>query len=413
MKLYKALLAIGVVSLAAAACGTSSKAGSAASRGASSTSAGASASSSQATGSSPYIVGISTDLSGPAAAFGAQEATMAQAMFAQVNASGGINGHKVDVIVKDNQNNPNQAILDAKAFVAAHANVMMFGPTATTMTAIQPFGAKTLIVDFGSGYKPPVPSNIFSISPYDSSPLGATLRFLKQQGDRRVGLLSSNDAAGSIAQQEVESVVKGSYGQSLGMSLAGAVTFDPSNPDVTPEISQILSSKPQAVISWVSGGPANVVAKGFTQESTSNIPLIVSWANGSVKFAHSTSSFNPTDLYAPVFKAILWKQLPASDRYATLGRQANMLLESYAHQTLDEGGVLAYDPVKMVTLALAKGGTSLSAQVSALEHVSNYQGMEGTYNITVTDHKGESSLQNDALVIAHIVNGSYVLPSAA
>ncbi len=404
MKRYKVAASVGGLALLAAACGSTNKQGTAVST---------STPASSTAGGSPYVVGVSTDLTGPAAAFGAQEASMAQAMFAKINSSGGIHGHKVEVIVKDNQNNPNQAILDAKAFVAAHANVMMFGPTATTMTAIQPFGAHTLIVDFGSGYTPPVPSNIFSISPYDSSPLGATLRFLKQKGLSRVGLLSSNDAAGSIAQQEVESVLKGSYGQSLGMKLAGAVAFDPTNPDITPELANVLGSKPQALISWVSGLPANVVAKAFTQESTSNIPLIVSWANGSLKFAQSTASFNPKELFAPVFKAILWNKLPSTDPYAVMGKNANALIESSAHQPLDEGGVLAYDPVNMVVRALTEGGTNLSAEVNALEHVVNYQGMEGVYNITSTDHKGEKSLQNNSLVIAQVENGTYVVPPGA
>lgn len=361
----------------------------------------------------PFVVGVSTGITGPAAAFGAQEAAMAKVLFAHINATGGIDGHQVKLIVKDNGNSPQQAVLDAQAFVAAHANVMMFGPTAGVMTAVQPFAAHTLIVDFGSGYVPPTPSNVFSVSPYDASPLGATMRFLKAQGDVTVGLINSNDTAGEIAAKEVRTVLTGSYGRSLGMKYSSAVTFDPTSPDVTPELSQLLSSHPQAIISWVSGTPAVAVAKDFTQLVTSNIPLIVSWANGSLTFARSTTSFNPTNLYAPVFKAILWQQMPSSDFYAKLGKQLNSQLETAIGQPLDEGGVLAYDPVQMVVRALKEGGTSLSAQVRTLESVRNYQGLEGTYTITPTDHKGEPSLLNNSLVIAKIVNGGYQVVAAS
>lgn len=393
----KTALPIAAMVIVAAACGNS---------GSKSTSSG-----SQPT-KSAYVVGISTDLSGPASAFGAQEATMAQMLFNRLNTTGGINGHPIQVIVKDNANQPLQAILDAKDFAAAHANVMMFGATGTTMTAVQSFGSSTLLVDFGSGYVPPTPSNIFSISPYDSSPLGATLRWLKSRSISTVGLISSNDASGQTAAKEVTAAVTGSYGSGLGITLQKAVSFDPLTPDVEPELTQLLTNKPGAVISWVSGTPAAAVAKSFTQLSTGNIPLIVSWANGSTKFAHSTASFQPTNLYAPVFKAILWNQLPSSDRYAALGKQLNAELMASSGQSLDEGGVLAYDPVQMVVRALRMGGTKLSAEVDALQSVQNYAGLEGTYSLSASDHKGEPSLTNDALVLAHVVNGAFVPENA-
>lgn len=394
----KTAVPIAVLAVAVAACGSSgTKTASARPK---------------STTKAPYVVGISTDLSGPASAFGAQEATMAQMVFQKLNVSGGINGHPVQVIVKDNANQPLQAIVDAKDFVAAHANVMMFGATATTMKAVESFGSDTLIVDFGSGYVPPTPSNIFSISPYDSSPLGTTLRWLKSRSISTVGLISSNDAAGQTAAKEVTTAVSGSYGSSLGMTLQSSVSFNPLTPDVGPELTQLLAKHPGAVISWVSGTPAAAVAKSFTQLSSGSTPLIVSWANGSTKFAHATASFNPTNLYAPVFKAILWSQLSSSDRYAALGKLLNAELTKSAGQSLDEGGVLAYDPVQMVVRALQGGGTNLPAEVNALQSVHGYAGLEGTYSLSATDHKGEPSLSNNALVMAHVVNGKFVPESA-
>lgn len=394
----KMAASMALLALAAAACGSS---------GTKTASTGP-----KTSGKSPYVVGISTDLSGPASAFGAQEATMAEMLFRKIDATGGINGHPVHVIVKDNANQPLQAIVDAKDFVAAHANVMMFGATATTMKAIESFGRNTLIVDFGSGYVPPTPSNIFSISPYDSSPLGATLRWLKSRNISTVGLISSNDAAGQTAAKEVTNAVSGSYGSRLGISLQSTVSFNPLTPDVGPELTQLLAKHPGSVISWVSGTPALAVAKSFTQLSSGNTPLIVSWANGSVKFAKATASFHPANLYAPVFKAILWNQLSSSDRYAALGKKLNAELIKSSGQSLDEGGVLAYDPVQMVVRALRGGGTNLSAEVKTLQNVHGYAGLEGVYSLSATDHKGEPSLSNSALVIAHVVNGRFVPESA-
>src|SRR5208282_2145058 len=88
---WPALLAI---CLLAAACGSTASSGSSGS-----SASGSSSGSKSASGS--YTVGFTPSLSGAYAALGAQELLFARAVFDQVNAAGGINGHQIVVTTAD------------------------------------------------------------------------------------------------------------------------------------------------------------------------------------------------------------------------------------------------------------------------------------------------------------------------
>jgi branched-chain amino acid transport system substrate-binding protein len=62
---------------------------------------------------SPYTIGLTTDLSGPTAAYGQAEEKAWSAEFNMVNAEGGVNGHKIKLITLDDQSNPATAEANA------------------------------------------------------------------------------------------------------------------------------------------------------------------------------------------------------------------------------------------------------------------------------------------------------------
>jgi branched-chain amino acid transport system substrate-binding protein len=76
-----------------------------------------SSSPSSAASSSTYTIGFASDLSGPIAPYGKSELQVLNGIVNQVNASGGINGHKLKVISLDEQFQPAVAAQDAKQLV--------------------------------------------------------------------------------------------------------------------------------------------------------------------------------------------------------------------------------------------------------------------------------------------------------
>ncbi len=354
-----------------------------------------------ATGS-PYLIGIDDASSGPAGFLGQDEVKTVKLVVDQVNAAGGINGHPIKLESRDNGGDAKQAVVIAKALLEQHPVALMGGAVVAQMKAIEPLVTNgPLVVDFGSGYTPPTPSYVFSISPYDYSAIDATFRWFRGHNITKFGLLASTDSTGQLAVDEIQHVLKEPANQ--GLQLVGTERFEPSAPDVTPQLTRLKSDSPQAIIAWQTGAPAAVVAKDFTQLNL-DMPLVVSWGNGSFSFAKATQSFAPKNLYVPVFKAMVYDQLPANDPFAASGKSIAEEWQKLYGTRPDIGLFLAYDPIKILLQALKEAGPDSSKMVKYIEGIHNYQGVAAIYSFSTTDHKGGGS---EAITLAAVQDGQF------
>lgn len=106
--------------------GTSSAAGTAGSVGTSSAAAPpTSGTSSAAPAGTPIEIGVVCSCSGPFGSTVAAAGDVAQAWVKSVNAAGGVQGHPVDLTVKDDGSNPGTAATDAQSLIAAHVDVIL------------------------------------------------------------------------------------------------------------------------------------------------------------------------------------------------------------------------------------------------------------------------------------------------
>lgn len=83
--------------------------------------------SSYADAADPYVVGVTGDLSGPSAGTYKPLAEGIRVFFEAQNAKGGINGHPVELLTRDNRSDPNQVVADLNYFDSqkAVANVLI------------------------------------------------------------------------------------------------------------------------------------------------------------------------------------------------------------------------------------------------------------------------------------------------
>jgi len=102
--------ALALVAVVAACSSSTSSTGS-------STSTGSSSSSTGALGSNPIKIGEICDCSGALASAGVDDPNVYQAWANTVNASGGINGHKVQIVSENTNSNPGNALTDVENLV--------------------------------------------------------------------------------------------------------------------------------------------------------------------------------------------------------------------------------------------------------------------------------------------------------
>jgi ABC-type branched-subunit amino acid transport system substrate-binding protein len=88
-----------------------------------------------------YVIGISAGMTGPVAANYAPVAEAIRVYFDRVNAAGGINGHPVEIVISDNQAQPQKAAADIKSFVSNDA--MLMAVNASLSNTYAPMVAET------------------------------------------------------------------------------------------------------------------------------------------------------------------------------------------------------------------------------------------------------------------------------
>jgi branched-chain amino acid transport system substrate-binding protein len=79
-----------------------------------------------ASSKAPFVIGDLCSCTGPEASTISQTTNVVQAWASSVNAKGGIDGHKVQIIVKDDGYNPTTSLADAQAFVQQNHVIAIF-----------------------------------------------------------------------------------------------------------------------------------------------------------------------------------------------------------------------------------------------------------------------------------------------
>jgi branched-chain amino acid transport system substrate-binding protein len=138
-----AILAIAIAGLLLASCGSSSSS--------------SSSSSSGTSGQKVFKIGYSADLSGPYSSYDVPILKGVQFAIDEVNAAGGVNGMKLELLYKDNKNDKTLAIQEVQELINSGIQYLI-GDTSDNVTPMARLaGAKQIPSDTGDGTAPNLP----------------------------------------------------------------------------------------------------------------------------------------------------------------------------------------------------------------------------------------------------------------
>jgi branched-chain amino acid transport system substrate-binding protein len=219
----------------------------------------------------PLKIGVDAALTGSfAAAYGAPFANGVVLAVRQINAAGGIDGHRLALTVEDNKGDPSTGALVMQKFAAAHIPVVVSnftsvlkaqGPIATAqhMLVLNPAGSESTIA-LASPY-------IYTNRPYSTREFIVMSRYMKSKGAKNVAIVASDTANGRHGDEVLREQLKVN-----GISIAGDTQFYPpaSTVDFSSILAKVRSQRPDSVFIY---GTANdgglfvkqAVAQGFDQ----------------------------------------------------------------------------------------------------------------------------------------------------
>lgn len=353
----------------------------------------------------PYKIGAILSITGAASFLGEPEKNTVLMLADQINKSGGINGHLIEVIIEDSKSDETQAVLAAKKLIEKDKVLAIIGPSTTGESmAIIPImtNAKTPLISCaaGAGITQPVAERywIFKSPQYDYSAVESIYTHMKKQGITKVGIITISTAYGDSGRKALNEM-----SQKYGITIVADERYGPKDSDMTAQLTKIKNSGAQAVINW-SVGPGQVIVTKNWYSLKMNIPLYQSHGWGSKKNIELAGKA-AEGVIAPLSRIVVWDKLPDKHPQKALLKKYTHDYESRFKSEPGSFGGYAYDAFMMVVEALKKVGPDKKKIRDYIENnIKNWPATSGIFNMSPSDHCG---LDKDAFEMVVVKNGDW------
>jgi branched-chain amino acid transport system substrate-binding protein len=353
-------------------------------------------------------LGVNLDVTGYAAWLGEPELRAVQLFAEQVNGKGGIDGHPLELVVYDNESNPEKSAGNAKKLIQRDKVTALIGTAMTaTSNAAKSVAQeeKVVMYSLGASFEPSYPGS-FSFATWVASPLQVETiyDFLVKKGIKRVATLCATDSTGQTWFDETNKSAK-----KYGLEIASE-RFNVKDVDVTAQLAKLKATNPQALIVGVVGSPNAVVAKNFNQMGF-KIPYATAAGNISESFLKLIEGNEPETLLLPGAYCIVWRELPDSVPQKKLMKEFTEDFQKKFKKEPDIYAVVGYDAARVIAEAMRQvkpeGPKDSPKLRDAIETIRNFPAVYGrTYTFSTEDHRGTTK---DACVIVQVKGGKFVM----
>jgi ABC-type branched-subunit amino acid transport system substrate-binding protein len=334
-------------------------------------------------GHAQIMVGQTAGFSGQVAA-GVRETTDGALLFLDaVNAKGGVNGQKIELVSLDDKFDPKLAAENARKLIEEQSVVAMFLTRGTPHTqAIIPLldkhGVPLVAPSTGAiVLHRPVQKYIFNVRATYQREAEKAMTHLASMGVKRIALVSANDSFGDDG---IAGALKGLTASNLQPVLQEK--FDRAKPDFAPIVAKAAKADAQAVL-MVASGTAVVDATNALRQAGSAAQIVTLSNNASGGFIKSLGANGRGVIVTQVFpneRAMtfpLVKEAQDLARAKGLGELSPAMLEGFAG-------------AKVLVEGLRRAGPKPTREKlhAALESIRKYDlgGLE--LNFSPEDHSG-------------------------
>ena len=353
----------------------------------------------------PIKVGAIFAVTGPAANLGGPEEKTAKMLVEKINAAGGVDGHKIELIVKDSGAKPESAISAAKQLMDEDKVLAIIGPSTSGETmAIKDIcqEGKTILLSCAAAETivNPVASFVFKTPQKDSDAAKRIFELMKEKGIKEVGVIVSSDGFGNAGAAQVKKIAP-----EYGVNIAISETYDKAETDLSGILNKLKGKNVQAVINWSIVDAQALVAQSMKQIGL-NVPLFQSHGYGNIKYVKAGGEAANGTIF-PCGRLLVADVLADAHPQKKLLAEYKKDYESKYKEDASTFGGHAYDAILLLSEAIKKANSTDSAKVrDALEGLKGVVGTAGIFNMSPTDHNG---LMKDAFEMLTVKDGKFAL----
>ena len=351
-------------------------------------------------------IGSVLSVTGPASFLGDPEKKTLEMYVDQINAKGGVNGQKLQLIIYDDAGNANSAKTFATRLIEEDKVVAMIGGTSTgaTLAMIPVFeDAQVPFISLAGAIQivEPVRKWVFKTPHTDKMACQKIFADLKARNLTTVGMISGTDAFGKSMRDQCVAVAPQD-----GIKIAHEETYGPRDSDMTPQLTNIKNTAGvQAVVNPGFGqGPA-IVTRNYKQLGIT-LPLYESHGVASKQYIELAGAA-AEGVRLPAAALLIADKLPANDPQKPVVVSYTKEYEAKTGQAVSTFGGHAYDGLMILVQAMQRAKSAEPAKVrDEIEKTKGFVGTGGIVNMSPTDHMG---LDLSAFHMLEIKNGDWTL----
>ena len=351
-------------------------------------------------------IGSVLSVTGPASFLGDPEKKTLEIYVDEINAKGGVNGQKLQLIVYDDAANADTARTFATRLVEEDKVVAVVGgsTTGSTLAMIPVFEeAQIPFISLAGAVQiiEPVRKWVFKTPHTDRMACEKIFADLKSRNLTNIALISGTDAFGKSMRDQCVAVAS-----KAGITIATEETYGPRDSDMTPQLTNIKNKAGvQAVVNPGFGqGPA-IVTRNYKQLAIT-LPLYQSHGVASKQFIELAGPA-AEGVRLPAAAILIADKLPANDPQKPVVVNYTKTYQDRTKQAVSTFGGHAYDGLMILVQAMERAKSTDAAKVrDEIEKTKGFVGTGGIVNISPTDHMG---LDLSAFHMLEITNGDWTL----
>jgi branched-chain amino acid transport system substrate-binding protein len=360
----------------------------------------------------PVKLGLAAAVSGGSAASGEAIKRGLQIAMDEINGKGGVlGGRKLELVIRDDEGNPQKGVTIARELVEREKVAAVFGGLHTTVALAQvpvwhelstpyvgTWAAGTNITRNGRK-----PNFVFRVSANDDEVDKYLVRYAAEQLKRgKPGLLLENTAWG----QSNEAGLGKWFGE-RGVKTVGVEKFNWNDPDMSPQLLRLKQGGADVVM-LVANAPEGAQVVKSRAKVGWEVPIVSHWGISGGRFAELTGELSDGVVFVQTYsffgkqnargEAVL-KAL--KDKYGVKGPE---------DVSSPVGTANAYDALHLVALAIEQAKSTDGARVrDALEELkAEYAGLVKTYKRPFTAEQHDALTERDYIMV--VWRGGKIVP---
>ena len=353
-------------------------------------------------------IGAVLSVTGPASFLGDPEKKTLEIYVAEINAKGGVNGKKLELVIYDDGGKPSDALTFARRLVDEDKVAAIVGGTTTGVTmAVMPIfeEAQVPFISLAGAVQivKPVRKWTFKTPHTDTMACEKIFADLKRRKMDKVALISGADAFGKSMRDQCVGVAP-----KAGITIVHEESYGAGDTDMTPQLTNIKGkAAAQAVINPGFGqGPA-IVTRNYRQLDI-KLPLYQSHGVASKQFI-GLAGPAAEGVRLPAAALLIADKLPKTDKQQPVVDAYKKTYEQKTGQPVSTFGGHAYDGLMILVEAAKRAGSWDKAKVrDEIEKTKGFVGTGAIVNTSPTDHLG---LDLSAFRMLEIKNGDWTVVS--